>query len=135
MNGAAPLSDEQRRRFDALLEEVLAELPEELLARFEEIPLIVEDAPPQRLMQQLGVESPQDLCGLHTGVALTERSVELSGVPTDEIRIFRLGVIAAAGGPMAPRERLRREIRVTLLHELGHHFGLDEQDLDALGYG
>ncbi|RMD63245.1 MAG: metallopeptidase family protein [Planctomycetota bacterium] len=135
MTVAAPLSDEERRRFDALLEEVLAELPEELLARFEEIPLIVEDAPSAQLMRQLGVEQPEHLCGLHTGVALTERSVELSGVPTDEIRIFRRGVLAAAGGRLASRERLLREIRITVLHELGHHFGLDERDLEALGYG
>ena len=50
------------------------------------------------------------------------------------IHLFRIGIMAEAGGEQATEEDLRREIRVTLLHEIGHHFGLDEDDLAELGY-
>lgn len=84
-----------------------------------------------------------DLMGLHTGIAITEQSVGGAGggglelPPT--IHIFREGISAHALGdegwnsPDADEE-LYEEIRITLLHELGHHFGLEEDDLDQLGY-
>jgi predicted Zn-dependent protease with MMP-like domain len=78
----------------------------------------------------------EELCGLHTGVAITDQSVEDSGrLPTD-IHLFRVGIVALAGGwgGRDAEERIGDEIRITLLHEIGHHFGLEEDDLADLGY-
>ena len=135
----ARLSREQRDAFDALLEEIIAELPDELREKLEFVPLVVEDFPSLALLEEMGIDPEEDdLCGLHSGVPLTERSVEQSGVLPETIMIFREPIMAMAGtrNPLGrKREELRHEIRVTLLHELGHHFGLDEDDLERLGYG
>ncbi|MBX3374976.1 MAG: metallopeptidase family protein [Phycisphaeraceae bacterium] len=124
----------ERARFDRLLETVLDDLPAALRDLLEDAPLIVDDAPDDALLRELGMDpAADDLCGLHTGVPLTERSVE-GGGETEQIHLFRAGIIDHAGGWEAGEDAVRREIRVTLLHEIGHHFGLDENDLEALGY-
>lgn len=137
----------ERERFDRLFEEVLAELPDELHRLLDECPIVLEDRPSRRLLEQLGGElglDPEDelLCGLHSGIPLTERSVERPDA-SDVIHVFREGIVDMAGGweegedeqgPFGGVERIRREIRITILHELGHHFGLDEEDLERLGY-
>lgn len=132
------LTREQRDAFDALLEEIIAELPEALQEKLEEVPLVVEDYPSLELLDELGIDPQEDdLCGLHSGIPLTQRSVDHSGVLPEQIMIFREPIMAIAGTRNAlgrKREELRHEIRVTLLHELGHHFGLDEDDLERLGY-
>lgn len=139
-------SHESRARFDAIVESVLATLPESLHALLEESPLIVEDAPSRELMRSVGLDpSQEDLCGLHSGLPITERSVSHSGELPDVIQIFRRGILDAAGGweewidndgeRLGGIERVTREIRITILHEIGHHFGLGESDLDRLGYG
>lgn len=130
-----------RERFDAVLERVIASLPVPIRDRFEEIPIIVLDEPTDEILRSLGLEPADDedrelllgeICGMHTGVPLTERSLE---DPPDlpGIHIFRRGVLDLAGWFDSAFE-LEHQIRVTLLHELGHHFGLDEDDLEELGY-
>ena len=112
----------------------------------EESPLIVEDFPTDDFMRSLDMDpQDEDLCGLHSGSALTERSVSASGELPETIQIFRRGILDAAGGwdvtidedgePMGGESAVEREIRITILHEIGHHFGLSEEDLDRLGYG
>ena len=134
----------ERERFDRLFEEVLASLPEGVHALIEEVPLVLEDRPSRQLLRELGIEDDDEiLCGLHTGVPLTDRSVERPDA-SDVVQIFREGVVDMAGGweeededdegPFGGVERIREEIRITILHELGHHFGLGEDDLDRLGY-
>ncbi|MEZ6233468.1 MAG: metallopeptidase family protein [Phycisphaerales bacterium] len=130
----------QRHRFDALLERVLDELPPNLHRVLDEIPVIVLDRPSDAMLTEIGVprdewpDERESLCGLHTGLMLTERSIEHSAeLPTD-IHLFRVGIVNAAGGWTAGQQRILDEIRITLLHEIGHHFGLDEDDLDRLGY-
>lgn len=127
------ISDSARRKFDHLLEQIIDDLPEHLLDLIEQVPVIVEDEPSRKLLAEMEIEEGDELCGLHTGVALTERSVEHSGVVPDHIYLFRGPIIRMSHEPES--DGLREEIRVTLLHELGHHFGLDEDDLDELGYG
>jgi predicted Zn-dependent protease with MMP-like domain len=128
------LGDRQRRRFDTLLEEELERLPPALAELLEEAPLVVDDRPEPELLADLGMDGePEALCGLHSGIPLTERSVEEPWA-MEVIHLFRMGIIAEAGGEDATEEDLRREIRVTLLHEIGHHFGLDEDDLAELGF-
>jgi predicted Zn-dependent protease with MMP-like domain len=131
------VNPKDRRHFDDLLEQVLAELPEHIRRLLDEVPLIVEDYPSDEIMDELEIEYIDDLCGLHSGVPLTERSVEHSGTLPDRIEIYREGILSAATGRRGRvRERaLKQQIRITLLHEIGHHFGLDEGDLRALGYG
>ena len=122
----------QRDRFDALLEGVLGELPARLHDLLAEAPLIVEDRPSPRLLAELGADDDEELiCGLHSGTPLTERSVEAEGHLPETIHLFREGILEHAGGW---GEALLREIRITLLHEIGHHFGLEEDDLAELGY-
>ena len=130
------LDADERNRFDALLESVLAELPAAIRDLLEETPLIVEDAPDEALLLEVGLDPQEDdLCGLHSGVPLTERSVEGGDLGPQLIHLFRAGIIDHAGGWDEGDEPVRREIRITLLHEIGHHFGLDEEDLEELGYG
>jgi predicted Zn-dependent protease with MMP-like domain len=122
----------QRRLFDQLLEQALADLPEHLRLLLDEVPLVVEDRASEALLREVDLDPAEDdLYGLHSGVALTERSVEDSGRLPDQIMLFREPLLELAGGS---RSKLDHEIRVTLLHEIGHHFGLDEDDLDQLGY-
>lgn len=139
-------SDRARGRFDKIVEAVLAQLPESLHTLLEESPLIVEDAPSDDLMRSLDMDpSEEDLCGLHSGIAITERSVSESGQLPESIQIFRRGILDAAGGwdvtadedglPIGGEVAVEREIRITILHEIGHHFGLSEEDLERLGYG
>ena len=125
-----------RSSFDAVLEEVLGELPGQIRALLEEVPLLVEDSPSPEVLEMLGVLDPRLLCGLYTGIPMTRRSVLHSGTLPDRICVFREGVRAAAAGAggRVVRGRLKRHIRTTVLHEIGHHFGLEEADLRELGY-
>lgn len=135
-----------RARFDALVEHVLAQFPDAVRDVLAESPLIVEDAPSVQLMHALGMDPRnEDLCGLHSGNAITERSASGSGDLPDTIQIFRRGIVDEAGGWDATLDEdgnscggeaaVEREIRITLLHEIGHHMGLSEEDLERLGYG
>lgn len=132
----------ERERFDRLFEEVLQSLPEGIHRLLEEVPIVLEDRPSRKILDELGIEEDEILCGLHTGVPLTDRSVERADA-SDVVQVFREGVIDMAGGwdededeqgPFGGEARIREEIRITILHELGHHFGLGEDDLDRLGY-
>jgi predicted Zn-dependent protease with MMP-like domain len=134
---AERITAERRAAFDAALDEVLAALPADVRELLDEVPLVVDDRPSKEMMRKLGVERPEYLRGLYTGVPLTRRSVHHAVRLPDVVQIYRLGVLAAStdrGGRLR-KGRLRRQIRTTLLHEIGHHFGMSEQDLRRLGYG
>jgi len=130
----------QRERFDRLFEAVLAELPERIAQVLEEVPVHLDDAPDRAVLREFGLherdvhDAADQWCGLHTGVMLTERSIDDHPTLPDHINLYRQGIARAAGGWHADDETIRREIQITLLHEIGHHFGLDEDDLDRLGY-
>ena len=147
------LTDEERERFDLLLEDAIGTLPAHVRQLIEHVPVVVLDCPTPEMVRSLkkdGTLEPEadglDLCGLHTGVAITERSVEdpggwgpqsvLEGSGPEQIHLFRIGILDLAGGWEQPNadQEVYEVIRITLLHEVGHHFGLDEEDLDELGY-
>lgn len=135
------MNQADRDRFDQLLKDVLAELPHALAETLEHIPVIIEDRPDPRLIDELDYESQDpvesdDLLGLHTGHALTEKGIEDSGQLPTVIHLFREPIVDHCGGWDAEdaENAIYEEIRITLLHEIGHHFGLDEDDLDRLGY-
>ena len=131
------MDPETRAEFDEQLDWVLRQMPPAIHELIEVVPLHVEDYPSAHVMQQMGVYDRRALCGLYTGIPLTQRSIEHSGTMPDVVTIYREGILEAArgrGGRITIR-RLRKEIRVTLLHELAHHHGLDEDELTELGYG
>lgn len=126
-----------RDRFDRELERVLAELPPAIHKLLDEVPLHVEDYPADDVLEEKGIDDPAELCGLFAGRAIQDRSIEDSATLPDVVTIYRLGILEAArddAGRISSR-RLREEIRITILHELGHLHGLDEDELDELGYG
>jgi predicted Zn-dependent protease with MMP-like domain len=145
----------ERERFDALMEEALEAMPPKIHALLEEVPVIVDDRPEGPLLKSLlgefGIDERDKaevedfaatLCGLHSGVPLTERSVETGSSLPEDIHIFREGIVDLAGG-WDPQDgegaedvddAVYEEIMITLLHEIGHHFGLDEDQLAELGY-
>ncbi|HXF97064.1 MAG TPA: metallopeptidase family protein [Gaiellaceae bacterium] len=105
--------------FEDQVRAALDELPPHLAAALENIAVVVEDEN----------EEDPDLFGLYHGVPLPERG-DTAGQLPDKISIYRLPLEEAFPDPA----ELRREIRITVLHELGHYFGLDEERLAELGY-
>jgi predicted Zn-dependent protease with MMP-like domain len=126
-----------REIFDAELEAVLAEMPQSVHDLLDKVPMVVEDYPSREVMQRMRIRRRTALCGLYTGIPLTKRSINDSGVPSDVIHIYREGIMSMAmkADATVSLPRLRRQIRVTILHELGHHHGMTERDLRELGYG
>jgi predicted Zn-dependent protease with MMP-like domain len=131
------MNAELRNLFDTELEMVLAELPARIHELIDEIPLVVDDFPSPDVMRRMRVRHRSQLCGLYTGIPLTKRSVNDNGVPSDVIHIYREGILTQAtrrdGSVSLPR--LRKQIRITILHEYGHHHGMTESDLREMGYG
>jgi predicted Zn-dependent protease with MMP-like domain len=108
--------------FEARVERALAELPDELRRAMSNVEIVVEDE---------NLEDP-DLFGLYTGIPLTERDSGYAGALPDKIEIYRLPLEEEFGHDP---ELLEEEIRVTVIHELAHHFGIDDDRLDDLGWG
>lgn len=120
-----------KREFEKLVEEAIAELPERFAEFLEEVPIEIHTRPSRKLLRELGLDEDELLMGLYRGRALTERSVEDSGRLPDVIYVFQEDHELVCDS----REQLVEEVRKTVLHEIGHHFGMDEDDLEALGYG
>ena len=120
-----------KREFEMLVEEALADLPEAFAEFLEEVPIEIQTRPSKKLLREIGLEEDELLMGLYRGVDRTRRSVEDSGRLPDVIYIFQEDHELVCRS----REQLMTEVRNTVLHEIGHHFGLSEEDLDRLGYG
>ena len=119
-----------RHQFEALVREALDSLPEEFMGYMENLSVEVQDAPAPELAARMGLEHPSDLMGVYTGVPLTEKSVEALVDWPEQIVVFQKNIERAC----RTRDEMIEEIRITVLHEIAHHFGLDEDDLGELGY-
>ena len=115
--------------FDRAVEEALAAVPEEFQPYLENVVVEVRSRPDAKLMREY--EVPDDILGLYVGVPLEDKGPELAPTPLpDRILIFRDNL----AGMCEDWDELVDEIRITILHEIGHHFGLDEDRLEELGY-
>jgi predicted Zn-dependent protease with MMP-like domain len=110
-----------REAFEALVERALDQIPDEIAAQVRNVVVLVEDDPP--------ADAP-GLLGLYEGVSLTERLSDHTGLP-DRITIFRRPLLDLCGSP----DELVREVAITVVHEIAHHFGIEEDRLHELGYG
>ena len=108
-------------RFDELVGEAFARVPEELTRLLDNVVLFVEDDAP--------ADEP-DLLGLYDGVALTERDTAYGGVLPDRIMVFRNPTLAICD----TEDDVVREVGITVVHEIAHHFGIDDARLHELGY-
>ena len=120
-----------RAQFADLVERALAELPPKFAEFLDEVPVEIRDRSTPGQRRRAGVPRDSLLLGLYQGIPRTQRSVEHSGVMPDVIYIFQEDVELASDN----EQDLVEQVRTTVLHEIGHHFGLDEDDLDELGYG
>lgn len=119
--------DVSRERFEALVADALDEIPEPLAAQIDNVAVVVEQWPTDaQLAGRRGT-----LLGLYEGVPLTRRDpITYAGVAPDRIIVFQ--------GPLCARARdereLRAQVRTTVLHEVGHYFGLSDARLAELGW-
>lgn len=116
------------REFDHAVRDALASVPEEFAPYLENVSIEVRQAPDAAFCRKYDV--PDDLLGFFDGVPLTEEVVDAIPHAPNRIYIFRGNLLEMC----ETREELVDEIRITVLHEIGHHFGLDEERLEELGY-
>lgn len=117
--------------FARFVEEALEDLPEPFSSHLEEMRVEIRDRPTAKELAQAGLEKDEILLGLYVGHPMTERSVMQSGALPDVIYIFQDDIEQVSEN----EADLIKQVRITVLHEIGHHFGMDEDDLDELGYG
>ncbi|MEV6526027.1 metallopeptidase family protein [Longispora sp. NPDC051575] len=110
-----------RARFEELVADALDEVPDELMRLLDNVVVLVEDKGP--------ADDP-DLLGLYEGFALTERGWDYSGALPDRITIYRLPTLAIC----ETEEDVIEEVSVTVVHEIAHHFGIDDARLHELGW-
>jgi predicted Zn-dependent protease with MMP-like domain len=136
-NQPREISSEIRQFFDEHVELVVAELPHEVKDFMDRVPLFVEDYPSPQVMREMRIRHPANLLGLYSGVPLIKRSVDQTRMMSDVIHIYRLGILSSSRSSVGSinEAELRKQIRKTILHEYGHHVGLNEHDLRELGYG
>ncbi|MBU2663509.1 metallopeptidase family protein [Actinoplanes bogorensis] len=113
--------DMSRERFEELVGEALDEVPAELLKVMDNVVIVVEDDPPES----------EDLLGLYEGTALTERGWDYAGVLPDRITIFRNPTLRVCD----TETDVIDEVAITVVHEIAHHFGIDDHKLHELGWG
>ena len=117
--------------FKALVAEALDDLPAYVQDRLENVAVLVEErARPDRL-SRLGYPAEQDLLGLYEGINRLDRATGYHLVTPDRITLFWRPIIEEVGH--GNREAIRREIRKTVIHEVAHHFGMDDDELERLG--
>jgi len=113
------------RQFERLVWEALASLPPEFRSRLDNLALVVQDWPTFDQLQRQGMSEHEVLFGLYEGTPLGERDTGYSMVVPDRIVVFKGPLLAH----FQTRAELVREIRLTVLHEIGHYFGLSEHEL------
>ena len=116
-----------REDFERAVEEALDMIPEELGDLIENVVVVVEDEPSEEDLRAAGLDAEEEtLFGIYHGVSLPERGPgSFGGALPDRIVIYRLPLLEYCES----RRELLREIRDTVVHEVGHYFGLDEEDL------
>jgi len=117
-----------RKAFEQLVAEALQSIPRRFRKAMQNIAIVVEDEPSQDLLDDMEIEPPDTLLGLYQGTPLTERTSSYGNVLPDRVLIFQ-----------GPHERAAEDeddlvvaIGETLIHEIGHYFGLSEEEIEEI---
>ena len=119
-----------RKAFEKLVGDAVRELPEEFRKKLDNVAVIVEDYPSQDLIEQLELSPDDTLFGLYEGVPLTERGFLGQPLHPDRILIFQRAIEDECDS----LEEVKEELKITLVHEVAHFFGIDDEYLEELGY-
>jgi predicted Zn-dependent protease with MMP-like domain len=118
----------ERKEFERRVADALATIPREFRDAMHNIAIVVEDEPSEELLDEMEIEPPDTLFGLYQGVPLTERTSSYGNTLPDRVLIFQ--------GPhereTADEEDLIVCIGETLIHEIGHYFGLSEEEIEEI---
>ena len=114
------------RVFEKIVRQALDELPDQFKEALQNIEIVIEDRPEPELLDEMGLDA---LLGLYQGVPLPEREMGDILLP-DKISIYKEEILDLG---VRGRE-LVEEIRITVLHEIGHYFGLDDETMEEMGY-
>ena len=116
--------------FESLVVDVLDGLPEQILDMLDNVDVVIENWPSREQLEEAGLHGNETLFGLYEGVPLTARDSGYFLIPPDKITIFK--------GPIEQscrtRDEIAEQVRITVIHEVAHHFGIGEERLDELGW-
>lgn len=116
--------------FEQLVVDAVASLPDQILQRMENVAITIEDWPTRQQLRSARVPPGSTLFGLYQGVPLTARTSHYGMVTPDRITIFRGPLIVYCRTP----EAITEQVRKTVVHEIAHHFGMNEGQIRRLGY-
>jgi predicted Zn-dependent protease with MMP-like domain len=123
--GPAPSAEDIER----LARKTLTALPHEFARHLGDVVLLVEDFADDETLKEMSIADPFELTGIYEGVPLTDKSVEQSGGLPDRVRLFRRPILDEwADG----EDSLEHLVAHVLIHEIGHHFGLSDEDMHTL---
>jgi predicted Zn-dependent protease with MMP-like domain len=117
-----------KKHFEDLVVEAIAELPEYFRIKMENIAIHIEDFPTRNILRNLGQKSPYSLLGIYQGVPITHRGIHYRNVMPDRIIIYREPII----NKNKNAREVKNDIKRVVLHEIGHYFGLSDNVLHAI---
>jgi predicted Zn-dependent protease with MMP-like domain len=113
------------RRFEKLVAEGIDAVPEKFRRKLKNVAIVIADEPTLEQQEEMELDEANTLLGLYEGIPQTERDSEYDYVLPDKITIFKNSILAISDDP----EVIRQEVADTIWHEIGHHFGLDEDEV------
>ena len=120
-----------RRQFEALVDKALRKLPKKFRQRISNIAVVVEDWADDETLAEMGIEPPDTLYGLYRGIDLTRRDSSYGNVMPDVITIYQGPIEEDA----VDEQEMTEIVRETVVHELGHYFGLDDETMHRIEDG
>ena len=117
-----------RQQFTDLVDEALSRIPRRFRAAMNNVAVIVEDEPPAHILQEMEIEPPDSLFGLYQGTPLPERGWAFGNALPDRISIYQRPIVEAC----ADDEEIRDCVVETVIHEFGHYFGMDEDQIEEI---
>ena len=118
-----------RTRFERLVQEAVMLIPKRFRREMKNLALVVEDEPSSELLAEMEIEPPDSLYGLYQGVPLPERTWAFGNALPDRITLFQLPIEDECDGD---EDEVRAVIGETLIHEVGHYFGMSEEEIEEI---
>jgi predicted Zn-dependent protease with MMP-like domain len=119
----------KRARFERLVQEAVMLIPKRFRREMKNLALVVEDEPSPELLADMEIEPPDSLYGLYQGVPLPERTWAFGNALPDRITLFQLPIEEECDGD---EDEVRAVIGETLIHEVGHYFGMSEEEIEEI---